>query len=44
LKRPGDFLARLRPRKPLCVKPEAELLSQLRALCGEEAVSLVKQG
>jgi len=44
LTRPGEFLARLRPRKPRAVKAEAELLARLRSLCGEDAVALRKQG
>jgi hypothetical protein len=34
----------LRPRRPGAVRADAELLGRLRALCGEEAVSLGKQG
>ncbi len=40
LTRPGDFLARLRPRRPRAVKADAELLARLRALCGEASVRL----
>jgi DNA polymerase-3 subunit alpha len=43
LTRPGDFCVRLRPRRPLSVRPEAELLARLRELCGEEAVLAEKQ-
>ncbi|HUU13101.1 MAG TPA: DNA polymerase III subunit alpha [Terriglobia bacterium] len=43
LTRPGDFAARLRPRKARAVKAEGELLARLRELCGEDAVLLVKQ-
>ncbi len=38
--RPGDFVARLRPRRPRAVKADAELVDRLRALCGAEAVLL----
>ncbi len=44
LTRPGDFQARLRPRPTLGVNAGGELLARLQALCGEEAVSLEKQG
>jgi DNA polymerase-3 subunit alpha len=44
LMRPGDFLVRLQPRRLRSVKAEAELLARLRALCGEEAISLEKRG
>jgi DNA polymerase III subunit alpha len=40
LTRPGDFAARLRARRPRAVKADGELLSRLRQLCGESAVSL----
>jgi DNA polymerase-3 subunit alpha len=43
LTRPGDFLARLRPRQPRAVKAEDELLMRLRKLCGDDAVSLQKR-
>ncbi|HEV2233377.1 MAG TPA: DNA polymerase III subunit alpha [Terriglobia bacterium] len=43
LKRPGNFLARLRPRQPRAVKADDELLLRLRRLCGDDAVSLQKQ-
>ncbi len=43
LTRPGNFLARLRPRQPRAVKAEDELLMRLRKLCGDDAVSLQKQ-
>ncbi len=36
--RPGDFQARLRPRRLHAVRAEAELLAELRALCGEKAI------
>jgi DNA polymerase-3 subunit alpha len=39
LARPGQFLARLRPRKPRAVKADSTLLKRLRALCGDQAVS-----
>jgi DNA polymerase III subunit alpha len=42
LTRPGDFLVRLRSRNPRGVKADAELLSRLSSLCGQEAVSLEK--
>jgi DNA polymerase III subunit alpha len=38
LTRPGDFAARLRPRRPRAVRADDELLSQLKAICGEDAV------
>ena len=41
--RPGDFRARLRPRRAGGVKAEAELLTRLREICGEEAVLLENQ-
>jgi DNA polymerase-3 subunit alpha len=45
LRQPGDFLARLRPRKTRAVKAEPELLGRLRTLCGDDAVLLGnKQG
>jgi len=40
--RPGDFRARLRPRRPKAVKATEELLSRLREICGEGAVTLEK--
>jgi DNA polymerase-3 subunit alpha len=43
LTRPGNFLARLRPRQPRAVKAEDELLMRLRKLCGDDAVSLQKR-
>ena len=43
LTRPGNFLARLRPRLPRAVKAEDELLTRLRKLCGDDAVSLQKK-
>jgi len=43
LLRPGNFLAQLRPHRRGSVKAEGELLERLRALCGEEAVSLEKE-
>jgi len=43
LTRPGNFLARLRPRQPRAVKADDELLLRLRRLCGDDAVSLQKQ-
>jgi DNA polymerase-3 subunit alpha len=42
LTRPGDFQARLRPRRPARVKAEGELVTHLQALCGADAVSLQK--
>ena len=42
--RPGDFQARLRPRKARAVKAEGELLSRLREICGAEALPLEKDG
>ncbi|MGO9274574.1 MAG: DNA polymerase III subunit alpha [Terriglobia bacterium] len=44
LTRPGDFRARLRPRRAKAVKATDELLRRLREICGDEAVSLEKQG
>jgi DNA polymerase-3 subunit alpha len=41
---PGDFQARLRPRKALTVKPDPALLAKLRALCGDEPVLMQKAG
>jgi DNA polymerase-3 subunit alpha len=43
LTRPGNFMARLRPRHPRAVNAEDELLTRLRRLCGDNAVSLQKQ-
>ncbi|MHB8653521.1 MAG: DNA polymerase III subunit alpha [Terriglobia bacterium] len=43
LTRPGNFLARLRPRQPRAVKADDELLLRLRRLCGDDAVSFQKQ-
>ena len=40
--RPGDFRARLRPRRAKSVKASDEVLQRLREICGEEAVSLEK--
>jgi len=42
LVRPGDFQARLRPRQPVGVKAGEELLSGLRAICGDDAVLMEK--
>jgi DNA polymerase-3 subunit alpha len=42
LTRPGDFQARLRPRRPTGVKAEGELFTRLQKLCGEGAISLQK--
>jgi DNA polymerase-3 subunit alpha len=42
LMRPGDFLVRLRPRRPRAVKAEDEFLARVRDLCGADAVSLQK--
>jgi DNA polymerase III subunit alpha len=44
LTRPGDFLVRLRPRKPQGVNADAELVERLRALCGPDSVTLGRQG
>jgi hypothetical protein len=41
---PGDFRARLRPRRGRGVKAESELLARLREICGEDAVLLERQG
>jgi hypothetical protein len=41
LTRPGDFSARLRPRRPKAVKADPELLARLRALCGADAVTIL---
>jgi len=42
LTRPGDFRARLRPRKTRKVKADRDLMARLREVCGEEAVLLEK--
>ncbi len=42
LTRPGDFQARLRPRRPAGVNAEGELFARLQRLFGEGAVSLQK--
>jgi DNA polymerase-3 subunit alpha len=44
LTRPGDFVATLRVSRPPAVKAEEEVISRLRALCGESAVVLEKAG
>jgi hypothetical protein len=41
--RPGDFRARLRPRRAKAVKASDEVLRRLREICGEDAVTLEKQ-
>jgi DNA polymerase-3 subunit alpha len=41
---PGDFRARLRPRRARGVKAESELLARLREVCGEDAVLMERQG
>lgn len=43
LTRPGEFQARLRPRKVRTVKADGDLLKRLKGICGEEAVLLEKQ-
>jgi len=43
LARPGDFVVRIQSRAPRGIKPDDELLSRLRELCGEDAVRLEKQ-
>jgi DNA polymerase-3 subunit alpha len=43
LTRPGNFRAHLLSRQPNAVRAEGELLDRLRALCGEEAIVLVKR-
>jgi DNA polymerase III subunit alpha len=43
LTRSGDFAARLRTRRPRAVRADEQLLSRLRELCGDRAVSLGKQ-
>ncbi len=43
LARPGDFVVRIQSRAPRGIKPEDELLMQLREICGDEAVRLEKQ-
>jgi DNA polymerase III subunit alpha len=43
LTRPGDFQARLRPRRPAGVKAEGELFTRLQELCGAGAISLQKR-
>ncbi len=40
LVRPGDFVARVVPRRPRAVRAEAELLARLRDLCGKDSVSV----
>jgi DNA polymerase-3 subunit alpha len=40
LRRPDDFLARVRARRPKGAKAEAALLDRLRELVGEEAVRI----
>jgi DNA polymerase-3 subunit alpha len=44
LTRPGNFVAALRVGRPRAVQASEALLSRLRALCGESAVALEKQG
>jgi DNA polymerase-3 subunit alpha len=41
LEQARDYRVRLDPRQPLRVQPDEELLAQVRALCGESAVSLL---
>jgi DNA polymerase-3 subunit alpha len=43
LTRPGDFVAPLRVSRPRAVQADEEVISRLRALCGESAVVLEKQ-
>ena len=43
LTRPGDFVATLRVSRPPAVKADEELMSRLRALCGESAIAIDKQ-
>ncbi|MDR3678054.1 MAG: DNA polymerase III subunit alpha [Acidobacteriota bacterium] len=43
LARPGDFVVRIQSRAPRGIKPDDELLSRLRELCGEDAIRLEKQ-
>jgi DNA polymerase III subunit alpha len=42
LTRPGDFVARLVPRRPPAVHAEGELVERLRELCGKDSVSVEK--
>lgn len=44
LKRPGDFVARLRLDRQRGVKVDQEVVQGLRALCGESAILVEKQG
>ncbi len=41
LEQARDYRVRLEPRQPLRVQADEELLAQLRALCGESAISLL---
>jgi DNA polymerase-3 subunit alpha len=41
--RPGDFVANLRLNRPRAVKADEEVISRLRALCGESAILVEKQ-
>jgi DNA polymerase-3 subunit alpha len=43
LTRPGDFVASLRLNPPPAVKADEEVISRLRALCGESAILVEKQ-
>ena len=43
LTRPGDFVADLRVTRPRAVQVNDEVISQLRALCGESAIVIEKQ-
>ena len=44
LERPGDFVARLRLDRQRGVKVDQEVVQGLRALCGESAILVEKQG
>ncbi|HEX5483211.1 MAG TPA: hypothetical protein VFZ08_11365, partial [Terriglobia bacterium] len=43
LTQPGNFKACLRARRPSGVKADEKLLTQLRTVCGQEAVALEVQ-
>jgi DNA polymerase-3 subunit alpha len=43
LTRPGDFVATLRVSRPAAVKADEELITRLRALCGESTIAIEKQ-
>jgi len=43
LLQPGDFKARLRSRKPAGVSVNADVIAQLQAVCGKEAVTVERE-